>query len=268
MIQGERNPPARQPAREGSAACDAARSRMRAFLSGDRPLAADRALRAHLDRCENCNQHYRESLLIAARVGRERRLLAERREREFDLALHHLEGDDDVGRSKKMRRMRAMVLPFAVLVALGAMFASTGAPSKLAIQLAKGRATVGARDLDVHAPSRSVERGEWLTTFEDSEVALATDETRVTLGPNSRILVEDPKDLRFRLERGTLDVAGPCRICGSFGVVEVEKGSAGFSIREDRLVVDNRDAELRAVNAAGEHMLERGRRSELLLARR
>ena len=57
MYQGEKDVPSRHALPASNAACAKARARIQGFLDGDRPLSDDAALRVHLERCTDCNEH-------------------------------------------------------------------------------------------------------------------------------------------------------------------------------------------------------------------
>jgi hypothetical protein len=262
MIQGETNPPERKPSHAGGVACEKARARIHEFVGGDQPLSEDRALRVHLERCETCNAHYRESLLFAARIGRERRRLLENREAKGDVVL-----PAEAERTSRLRRFRAIVLPLALIAALGALFSNTGEARKVAGRLLAGRATTAGRELDERA-ARDLVRGEWLVTDADSRVALESEGTRLELQGGSQLLVEEPRDLRFRMRSGQLMFDGPCSLRGEFGAIECLGGAATLTVSKNAAALESATAELDVVDSTGTRRLGPGGRLEFVLARR
>ncbi|MCE9593421.1 MAG: zf-HC2 domain-containing protein [Planctomycetes bacterium] len=262
MIQGETNPPERKPRHAGSVACEKARARMQEFLGGDQPLSEDRALRVHLERCETCNAQYRESLLFAARIARERRRLLENREARGDVVL-----PVEAQRSSRLRRFRAIVMPLALIAALGALFSNTGVARRVAGRLLEGRATTAGRVLDDQA-ARDLLRGEWLVTDPDSRVALESEGTRLELQSDSQLLVEEPRDLRFRMRHGQLTFDGPCSLRGEFGAIECRSGAATLTVSSTAAALESSTAELEVVDSSGTRRLGPGGRLEFVLARR
>ncbi|MCC6406752.1 MAG: hypothetical protein IT453_06285 [Planctomycetes bacterium] len=262
MIQGEKNPPARKPGQDGSVACEKARTRLQHFLGGDQPISEDRALRAHLERCETCNQHYRDSLLLTARIARERRLLRESREQRGELAL-----PEETVRTSKLRRFRAIVMPMALLAGLAFLFQFDGVARRVDGRLLEGRATTAGRDFDAEVP-RELVRGEWLETDAGSRLAVESEGTRLELLGGSRLLVEEPRDLRFRLQSGRVELDGPCSLRGAFGAIECLGGKASLEVEPGFALLQSDTAELELVDAGGTRRVAPGERVELVLARR
>lgn len=263
MIEGETNPPARRPAPEGEAACAKARERVVRFLSGTQGLEEDRALHAHLARCSDCNEHYREVLLAAARVARERRLGGDSSRTE----LAAVATTTTFARSGKKARWRTAIFPVGVLMVLAGLLGVPGGDHTVAAVLLDGRGHAGGRELDPSRAPVDVQRGDWVRVEPASRVALESQGTRMELDAGSEVLVEDARKLRFRLERGSLDVDGPCTVTGGFGIVEIAKGRARFEIRDGRVEIASRSARLTAVDPLGEHELGPGGNLEIALAR-
>lgn len=262
MIQGERNPPTRTPGVETDAACETARARVLRFLDGDRPLSEDRALRAHLERCETCNAHYRESLLFAARLGRERRLLLAARESRAELR-----APVEERQGARLRRLRAMILPCALLVGLALLFTQNGVPRTVEGRLLAGRATTAGRDFDEHA-SRELLRGEWIETRADARLELRSQGTRLELHGGARLLVEEPRDVRFRIQLGRLDIEGPCSLRGAFGAIECLGGTASLTVDAERAELTSASAELDLVDSRGSRRVGPGESVALVLGPR
>lgn len=258
MIQGEQNPPQRAPQPGANPACEKARERIRGFLDGDRPLADDRALRAHLERCETCNGFYRDSLLLTARIGREQRLMRQ---------LRAERGPPDVPletqRTSKLKRFRAVIVPFALLAAFALLFTEDGTARKVHGRLLEGRATTAGRDFDPEA-ARELVRGEWLETEVDARLALESEGTRLELYGGSRLLVEEPSDLRFRLERGHLAIDGPCSLRGAFGAIDSLGGKASLTVGDGRAQLASETARIELTDSTGSRTLEPGQSIELV----
>src|SRR5262245_15905550 len=199
MIEGELDPPLRLPAPEGEPACEVARERIERFLGGAHTQEEDRALREHLARCSSCTAHYREVLVAAARAARERRLRA------------------PVGRAPARRapprprkRWRTAVLPVAVLLVLAQLLGIPGRARSVSAVLLEGRGDAGGRELDPSRTPLPLRRGDWVAAREGARVALESDDVLLELQPLTRVLVEDPAKLWFRLDQGRLSVRGPC----------------------------------------------------------
>ena len=73
------------------------------------------------------------------------------------------------------------------------------------------------------------------------------------MGPETSLLVVSPSKRRFRLERGQVEVRGPCEVTSSFGIVEVHSGGARMVLSATGLEVYNEDGRLSASNALASH---------------
>lgn len=223
MLQGERAPPRRVRRAEDDPACARWRGRLFAAVSGSLEAELDRDLRQHLDECLGCTEAYREALLFAARIGRERRLEREAREcaartRE---RLRLARGSSMGSRGMLLR---TLLLPGFLIVLL-----SRGFPSEVgarAIAL-RGQYELGQRRLDSSDPPQSLRRGDWIVTPLDAAAELRADERRdVRVEPGSRVCIEDRELRRLLLDSGAIAVDGPCTVTTRHGALELLEGRA------------------------------------------
>jgi hypothetical protein len=265
MIQGERPPHERIRHPENHPACVEARGRLERFLTGDQSLSEDRALHAHLARCSGCNARYRETLLMTARLERDRRERAVDREARLERT-QQMATAANLKRART-RRWRAAVLPIGAVLVIAQLLAFVDGGASAQAKVEHGGAQVGEQLLDASTESFELARGDWLTTFEDSRLAIQSEGARAGLDGAARVLIERLDGLTLRLERGALEVEGACTIRGRFGLVEVSEGRARITVEAGNIVVENRAGAVRLVDALGSRAIEPGRLLELAQAR-
>ena len=158
-------------------------------------------------------------------------------------------------------------MPFALLAALGLLFTRDGVPATVAGRVLAGRATVGGREFDAEV-ARDVQRGEWLETERDARLALESEGTRIELDGATRLLVEEPRERRFRLDGGSIAVEGACALRGEFGALDCRGGRARVTLAAGVLTLESETAELELVDSRGSQRVAPGERLEVSLRRR
>ena len=220
------------------------------YLEGRASFGTESELRRHLRQCADCNDHFRDALVLAARLGREAR-----RGRRHELQeLAQLERAT-TPRSRfamdpsRAARLRLMLIP-AVFVVLMASFDPLGRSSDLELVALAGETRTGETVLDGDEEEpHMLLRGDWCETGPIAKALVRMADFALELGPETSLLVVSPSKGRFRLERGCLQVRGPCEVTSSYGVVEVHSGRARLEVSSDGLEVRNESGRLSATNA-------------------
>lgn len=273
MAAGERPVPVRGRAAPGNAECSIFASQLDAWLNGDLEPAPRHAMRAHIERCADCNQDYRAMLVATARLHREARLDVARTDAESaPTMVHRMVSWSTLFGGKPAtppHRLLARVMLFVgALLATLAWRSSEAVEGTATLTVLSGVAHIGGVEaLRPSDPSRSMARGEWCGTGEASSAELSLGDATVHLDPDTLVWIEGVNNPRLRLERGRLSIEGECCLTSPYGVVEVTGGSAWVAVSGGVLSVDSGTGEVRTHDAFGSRALEAGQHAELALAR-
>ena len=249
MTLGETAAPSRQRPAPHDPGCAAARAAMGRYLDGSESLATDSELRRHLARCADCNDRFRDALVLAARVGREARQEREaERERLAEQERKAPVSSRFAADPGRAARLRLMLVP-AVFVFLMAGFDPSKRSSELELVAVAGETRSGESVLAGGDAERALLRGDWCETGPAAEALIRAPELTLELGADTTLLVESPSRRRFRLERGRLELRGACQVTSPFGVVEVHSGQARLVLSRAGLRVESVSGELSASNA-------------------
>jgi len=214
------------------------------------------SLRRHLELCAECEQEYRESLRLTARIAHERRIGREsaertgRREERLRLA-----------RSPRSRRpysmvVRTLVLPGLLIFLLTRMSSSEVEARARAIV---GEYSLGVRRMDTQDMPQPLRRGDWIVTDAHSAVSLSVGaRTEVLVERDSKVCVEDRGLLRLLFDSGALVVRGRRTITTRVGVLELEHGELRLRGDARGVTAHLRAGACVAIDAHGERRLEPG----------
>jgi len=245
--------------------CARANERIAAFAAGEEDPAEERALHAHLGECASCRDTYESALLIASKIGRgARRGSAARASRELPLPKRRpvlfpqalfsrapFPGAPGAPRAREGRRRRwGVLLTLATALVLLAWVLSGAEQATARFALLAGEAKLGATSVLAGAPAEAL-RGQWCATGPDSRARLEVGPTVLELGPRTRLLLEDPRACRVRLESGWLEFVGPCTVTSLSGVVSTDAGRGTLRILPAGLEVTCRLGSVRASNSFG-----------------
>jgi hypothetical protein len=274
MIRGETPLPERIPGEPGDVRCQSARDDLARLLSSGRTLAEAPALREHLRTCLDCNVAYRSALLDDARLrramvdvenGAEEAAIAAPRAVLSPLAIARA----GFATSAATGRAKASWMIVLLLAGYGAVRLTPGpsGAARATLESLAGEVTTLGDPLPAGAPARELERGDWVRVSAGSRARLSFGSTRVELAAGSALQIEDPHSRRVRLETGAIEVFGPLSVTSAYGIVQVEHGHATVRIDVSGLRVEAEDGSVRAIDARGEHELERGESAQLARAR-
>ncbi len=239
----------------GTLDCGDARDRVRRYLTNRLEQGETRALREHLVGCPACRDEYRSSLLVTARLAREKRL-----DREAHRTAARARVPRMVPSMPRSRRLRMLLLPAFVAFLLSTA-ANLGVPQGAArLTATEGPARVGERRLAHGEGPVPLGRGDWCSTGREGRARIEFLAGSVDLGENTWVLVELPRSRRLRLDTGRLDVRGECTVTTELGVVAVESGTARLRRGPGLLDVESLDAVVRVVDGRGEQRLTAGQR--------
>jgi len=247
--------PTLEPTPSGDATCARAWRAIRAYLAGSLGSRAEREMRVHLDRCDDCRERYHGAVLTLAGIGRARRRQRftteriERHERLRRLAFEAGEADPT-----RFHRLRSLLYPafFAVLIFFVGRWSASPGVDVLAL---RGSVHASGSLLDSAEPIR-LGRGDWCETAPDSAALLEVDGARIELGARGRLQVERSRPPRFRVGRGTLDVRGTCTLSTRFGVVDLDAARARVVVDDRRLLVERAGGSVVITGAAGAQAVE------------
>ena len=290
--------PRGEGAAEVAPECALARRRILAFLAGGQPRGEARALRTHLAGCLECDALYRAETTFVARMSREKRAARARRARgaatrePARAALAEREPGPRAVRAARAvapapaglrglvqrfcsarrgaarprgLRLRAVLLPALALLVLGQSDRWRARPP-LGFELSALSAGVAVGELELGplAGARALEPGEIVSTGPEGRALVECAESRLVLGPGTRIALESSAARRFRLAEGALSARGPCDFVLHQGFVEVPAGAAAdVSVEGSRARVRATAGEVAVSDARGRAALAAGAAAEL-----
>ncbi len=237
----------------GALSCPDALERIRRYLTNRLDRGETRGLRAHLATCGECRDEYRSSLLVTARLAREKRL-----DREARRAAKVRRVPRFVQSMPRRQRMRLLLIP-AFVAFLLSMAANLGVPQGAArLTATRGAAQVGERQVEEGDGPVPLGRGDWCSTDREGSARIEFLACSVELGESTWVLVELPRSRRLRLDSGRLDVDGNCVVSTELGVVAIESGKARLHRAAGRLDVESLEGALSVVDGRGERRLTAG----------
>jgi len=274
MIRGETPSPARHASAPGDRRCDSALARIAALLEQHRSLADEPSLREHLSVCEDCNSHYRNSLLADARLRRKFLELAqadvaggESSPRRAVLSPFSIARASFVSSAATGRGKATWVLVLAVIFyAVVRLTPDPAGSAHARLESLAGDVISVGPPLAAGAPERELRRGDWVRVPEGARAQLHFGQTRVELASSTQVQVEEPSTRRLRLETGSLEVFGPLLVTCAIGLVEVESGHARLHLDQHGLRVESIEGSVQTIDALGEHEISPGASARLALA--
>lgn len=240
---------------------------LRAFLAGRADRTRDPVVRDHLASCAACRARYEEAVEAAAHVGGARRRRRDeetlRTERTDELRREdpRAQAAERAASERRARahRLRLLLLPAAAIVLLtqlGRFGGEVPVETRPIATWIGGEVQAGGRGLDGADDPRLLTRGQRCETGPEGSARLRTGRVTLTLGPETRLLVESAG--RFRLERGTLGFEGTCAITTHLGVLEAAEAAGTLVLVDGRLRAAVERAAVTWVDPAGERTLEPG----------
>lgn len=220
-----------QPQEPTEDACEEASQAIRGFVTGLLPAERERALRAHLERCGECRDHYRAAVITTAHIGHERRLERdawEKRVRSERLRSLAREGQQRPRAS--FVRLRTLLYPafFAFLMwqVSGLLTRNSG----IRVQWLGGNVTAGPFALSGERAPSPLGIGQLCSTDASGSARIDVGSTQLVLGPRTDLLIEAAVPLRVRLGRGSLRARGTCVVATLVGIVDVTRGEAEITL--------------------------------------
>jgi len=238
--------------------CRKAWKRIGDFVAEGLLGAEHTALRAHLDACEECMEHYRAAVDATSRVGRQKRDRAE-----LEAALERQERMHEAGydvpapaRHTNWNRLRTIVYPaffifIMVLVTRGPRFSDDAG-----VVLLAGEAV--AADSGLGADRLTIGRGDWCATGPASRVKLDVHEVTVMLGADTRVSLESLDPARLRLAAGSVDPQGTCTISTALGVVDFKQATGTLALHDWGLEIRMNTGFAIFTGASGEERIDAG----------
>ena len=245
-----------EPPRFAGAACDAARSRIRAFLAGAGSLSMDavQAMRAHLAECPACDAHYHDEAEFVARLGRESRRTRERKgvpRQGRGLRWNYL-------RPPRQTRLRLVLIP-AFVIFLLTQSDRLRQRAGWRLEALDGAVVAAEESVPVTATSRRLITGETCSTGPDGSAVLRFGDTRLVLGPATDLVLGVQASRSIRILGGRLVVGGNCRIQTALALIDVDdEASARIEYAERGLVVECLAGPVRVQDVTGTRTLAPG----------
>lgn len=241
--------------------CAPVRSRILAAAASGAAIEDGPRVRRHLAECAECTEAHREALLVAAHIGRERRLAREAAERAARTR-ERLR----LARGARLRPTSGLMLRTLLVPAVLILLFSRQVPSEVSARASAltGTYSLGERRLDSRTAPQSLRRGDWIVTDGISSVELSRGQLgHVFVTPGSRVCVEDPKLSRVLFGAGSVEFAGPCTITTAQGVVELREGAAWLHSSEGGVRVELGLGRATLIDAHGARELAPGERGWL-----
>jgi hypothetical protein len=241
------------------AACEEASESIRGFVSGLLDVDRERALRAHLDRCGDCRDHYRAAVITTAHIGRERRLERDAREKRVrSERLRRMARDGQPGGRPSFFRLRTLLYPafFAFLMwqVSGLLTRNSG----IAVERLEGSVSAGPLELFDGRGRAPLGIGQPCSTEADGSARVEAGSTNLVLGPQTDLVLESAQPLRVRLGRGSLRAHGTCVVATRLGIVDVTKGQAEVALGRGALQIRALEGECAFTGPDGVRTIERG----------
>ena len=251
-------PGAQGPTGDGET-CREARRQIAAFLHESPGERESRFLRAHIERCADCAQAYREAVEGAARVGHALRTDREERTRTRRHAELVRLSRGSGGSRYRGRPWLKLFLASCGLIFLLTRLPALGFGAALTVERTSG--VVVAADVRVDGDQKiALVRGQRCATGPTSSAVLRGADAELRLGSDTRVLVEEaggPGGARVRLLAGALDLDGECVVTTEYGVLTLDGGRA--SVRLDGgLRAECTEGGLELVGPLGTHRIEPG----------
>jgi hypothetical protein len=198
--------------------------------------------------------HERESAEDRALQRRERR-----RQTIADGFSASLFGGTDRGRRA---HLRLLLLPALALFLASVIWPMAGR-NLPGLEVLAGQVDLDGRVLAPADGRTAVHRGNWCATSRGSRALLTLGDTAVELAPDSRVLVEDDREGRLRLDAGELRVRGDCLVTSGWGVVLAEGAEGLLRAGPEGLEIEAISGTLTASDSRGEVTLGAGERGRL-----
>ena len=240
------------------------RSRPR-LIQRSLPAKDDRRLRAHLVACPECRAQYRAAMGMAAQMGRalrDARLEKERSRRHGELARRALAAGSPL--QKRRFGLRLMLLP-AAFILLIALWMRVPEENTLRVAWNGGEVLAGGQRMSAERALLPIAPGEWCQTKGNARARIDSGpggSCVIELGIGTQLLVEETTPIRLRLQRGELQLAGPCLVTCVFGVLELDHGNARLTVSDGTYDLECLEGEVSWVESTGRRTLRAGERIE------
>ena len=243
--------------------CAQAQEAIRRFAGARVPRSVAKVLRAHLLECPDCKAAYRDALETAAQIGHEVRRdreatdaqrSAERREESRQAILE--EGAKRTFKKPNSFALRTILVPaFFFFLMVWVTKLAGGGPDAFLVE-ARGEVFVGETKIPSRAEDQKLKRGDWIFTAAGSAARVEVGGSELQIGADTKLLVEDPDERRFRFRGGYLEITGPAEFSTSYGVLEIADGEFTLSHQDGIFEVHCVSGDAAFVDGAGAHVLE------------
>jgi hypothetical protein len=257
--------------------CEQARESIARFLGSGFKIGADAerqgAMRAHIQVCDDCSEHYRNSVETTAA------LTGAMRSKELRDARTKLRGKDRprlgglgamsvlfamAGKkpTNKMRiiiwRLRPIVIT-SFFIFLMMQFNKPLKPGPaFRVQWQAGTLLLDGKHLRDTQPNMGMPRGVQCTTKLDSVAQIVHGGSSLTLFANSSVLGEGVAPPRIRLVFGDVELEGSIELTSTAGQITLAEGRAYVSLRNSILTIECLDGSLEILTSGGEKKLVAG----------
>lgn len=243
--------------------CTAAQEAIRTFAGARVPRGVAQRLRAHLLECADCKAAYRDALETAAQLGQEvrrgreasdARRSAARREENRQAVL-------EAGATRRVARpnsfaLRTILVPaFFFFLMVWVTKIAGGGPDAYLVE-ARGEVFVGDTPVPSRAEELRLKRGDWIFTAANSAARVEVGGSELSVGADTKLLVESPDERRFRFRGGTLEVANEAEITTSYGILEIANGECELEHRDGSFEIHCVRGHATFVDGGGSHALE------------
>ncbi len=231
-----------------------------AFVDGGLERKAVRLLRGHLDGCEECRSNYRTALEAAGRLGanlRESRNAPEGRESAKERNQRIVARASSVQeRKRRPFALRALMLTAGMIFVAGWIGKEMDFPNPAVVYWESGDVGVADAVLGSETDGEELVAANWCWTAAGSSARILVAGTELHMGGETQVLLENRKDLSFRLRNGKLEIDGACEVLTSKGLVRIHDGEATIELRAQKLVVENRGGTVEFVSSLGTRVVE------------
>jgi len=232
---------------DSSLGCEEARELTRGFLSGGGMLERRTEWRAHIAACGACDENYRETVAMLARLHRARKDAAdgvqERPSEVQDAGLPERRSliafspprAPRPTRPRKRAGWLKLALPFVALAIFGALGLPGGGPRQANVLALQGAVEIDGQTLAAGDPTRPLARGTKIIAGAAARVRLQGAQSELVLEGEGMLRCEGFRPLRVRLYAGKLQAQGECEVSTALGVVESSGGTLEMFLEEQGL---------------------------------